>query len=101
MQTIAEIEALLISLIKLIATHPEDVETFVDEHADEKGDLATIHIKVHNDDIGLCIGEQGVNAEAVRKVIGLISTRQLGRRVYIKIDTPRIPKNHFDFASQE
>lgn len=97
MDTVVAVEQYLVSMLKLIVNNPDRVETFCDVGKDERGELHTIHVKVHNDDIGLCIGEGGSTAEALRRVIGLIATRQLKQRVFIKIDTPRIPRNHFNF----
>lgn len=93
-----EIEQLLLSIIRAIVAYPDDVETYTDVGTDERGELTTIHVKVNSADVGLCIGESGKTAESIRKIISLAGHRALEKRIYTKIDAPRVPKNHFTFA---
>ena len=90
-----DIQALLVSIIRAIVAYPDDVETHIDVGSDERGELTTIHVKVNNADVGLCIGESGKTAESIRKIVSLAGHRALEKRIYTKIDAPRIPKNHF------
>ena len=88
---------LLIQVIKGFVTNPDSVETFVSEDKDEKGEITMINVKVHKDDVGTCIGEGGKTAEAIRKVVGIVGFKQSGKRIYVKIDAPKVPKTHFSY----
>lgn len=92
------VETLLTMIVKGIVNHPDDVELFVSDDKDDKGDLTMINVRVHKSDIGVCIGEGGKTAEAIRKVVGLVGYKRTGCRVYVKIDAPKIPKTHFNYA---
>ena len=96
-----KVEQLLLSIITAIVQYPDDVQTYVDVGSDEKGELTTIHVKLNKADVGLCIGEGGKTAESIRKIIGLAGHRQSEKRVYTKIDAPKVPKNHFEYAENE
>lgn len=93
-----KVETLLISIIRAIVAYPDDVETYTDVGTDERGELTTIHVKVNAADVGLCIGEGGKTAESIRRIISLAGHRALDKRIYTKIDAPRVPKNHFAFG---
>ena len=88
---------LLVQVVKGFVNFPESVETFVSEDTDDKGTLIMINVKVHKDDVGTCIGEGGKTAEAIRKVIGIVGFKQSGKRIYVKIDAPKVPKTHFSY----
>lgn len=88
---------LLVQVIKGFVNNPDAVETHVSEDTDEKGALTMINVKVHKDDVGTCIGEGGKTAEAIRKVVGIVGFKQSGKRIYVKIDAPKIPKTHFSY----
>lgn len=90
-------KTLVVGIIKGFVANPDAVETFLSELEDEKGKIKQINVKVDKADVGLCIGEKGQNAEALRRIIGLIGFRQTGERVYIRIDSPKIPKRHFSY----
>lgn len=92
-----EIEGLLTTIIRAIVAYPDDVETYTSVGTDERGELTTIHVKVNSADVGLCIGEGGKTAEAIRKIMSLAGHRLAEKRIYTKIDAPRVPKNHFNF----
>lgn len=91
------VEELLQQIVKGLVNFPDEVQTFVSDDTDEKGELVMINVKVNKGDVGTCIGEGGKTAEAIRKVIGLVGFKQLGKRVYVKVDAPKIPRNHFQF----
>lgn len=88
---------LLLEIIRAIVAYPDEVELYSEISTDEKGELTTIHVKVHNTDIGLCIGKGGETAEAVRKVINLAGHRLEDKRYYTKIDAPKLGRNHFTY----
>ena len=89
-----EIKNLLVEVVKAMVTNPDEVEVYVVEEKDERGDFTTMNVKVHSEDIGLCIGEGGKTAEAFRRVFGLIGHKQ-SKRLYVRIDAPKIPRSHF------
>ncbi|MDF1498539.1 MAG: KH domain-containing protein [Patescibacteria group bacterium] len=92
-------ESLLKEIILGIVSEPESVETYLSTEKDEKGEIFIINVKVAKHDIGACIGKRGETAEAIRKIIGLIGFQQTGKRYYVKIDAPKIHKNHFEFET--
>lgn len=92
-------EEMVLAIIKSIVTVPEEVELFVSDVSDEKGGIKQINVKVAKIDVGLCIGEKGQNAEAIRRIVGLIGFQHTGERVYVRIDSPKIPKKHFDYET--
>ena len=89
------VKSLVLDMVKGIVSYPDDVELHLTEDSDDKGEIIIINIKVAKEDIGLCIGEGGTTAEAIRKIVGLIGFRQTEKRVYAKIDAPKLPKNHY------
>lgn len=97
METVKDI---LSAVIKGFVQFPEDVELFESVDSDDKGELSIINVKVNRADIGICIGSQGNTAEALRKVAGLVGFKQTGKRIYVKIDAPKIPKDHFEFKDR-
>lgn len=84
-----KVEQLLISILKGIVLNPEDVSIQTSHSKDEYGELVRMDIKVHQADVGLCIGEAGKNAEALRRIISMYAFRQLEQRVYIHVEAPR------------
>ena len=95
------VQDLLLNILTGIVEKPEEVELFLSEETDDKGELTVINIKLAREDVGACIGQKGKNAEAIRRVIGLVGFKQTGNRVYVKIYAPRIPRNHFDYEGAE
>jgi len=91
-------QELVLDIIKGIVSIPDEVEIFISDIADDKGAIKQINVKVAKADVGLCIGEKGQNAEALRRIIGLIGFQQTGERVYVRIDSPKIPKKHFEYS---
>lgn len=97
METVKDI---LSAVIKGFVSKPNDVELYESMDSDEKGELTIINVKVNRADIGICIGTQGNTAEALRKVAGLVGFKQTGKRIYVKIDAPKIPKDHFEYSEK-
>ncbi len=92
------VKVLLLDIVKGLVDKPDRVELFMSEETDGTGEIVIINVKVATEDVGICIGQKGTTAEAIRKVIGLVGFKQTGKRVYVKIDAPRIPRNHFEYA---
>ena len=91
-----KIEQLVMTVIKSFVHSPEDVELHSSQETDDKGELTMINVKVNRDDVGLCIGEKGATAEAVRRIVGLAGFKETGKRVFVRIDAPKLAKNHFE-----
>lgn len=98
METVKDI---LSGVLKSFVKHPEDVELHETTDTDEKGELVIINVKVNRADIGICIGTEGNTAEALRKIAGLIGFKHTGKRIYVKIDAPKIPKDHYEFSDKQ
>jgi predicted RNA-binding protein YlqC (UPF0109 family) len=88
-------EKLLGDILRSFVSVPEEVETFASTQTDDKGELTVINVRVNKADVGICIGERGYTAEAMRRLIGIVGFKQSGERVYVKIDAPKIPPNHY------
>lgn len=86
---------ILLSVLTGFVDYPTDVAIKIAEDKDEKGSLTIINVKVRPEDIGVCIGDRGATAEALRRIVGLIGYKQSGDRVQLKIDAPKLPKNYF------
>ena len=91
------VKSILSDVIKSFVKYPDDVELFDSVDSDEKGELVIVNVKVNRADIGICIGTEGNTAESLRKIAGLIGFKHTGKRVYVKIDAPKIPKDHFEY----
>lgn len=85
------------AMLKSIVSHPDAVEMHVSQESDDHGELEVINVKVHKEDVGACIGKKGGTAEAIRKIVGLAGFNQVNKRVYVRIDAPKLPKAHFSF----
>ena len=96
-----QVETLLLDILKGIVDKPDEIELHFNEEQDDRGEVTVVNVKLAREDVGACIGQKGKNAEAIRKVVGLVGFKQTGKRVYVKIDAPRIPKNHFDYTGTE
>ncbi len=92
-----KIEELVLTVIKSFVQYPEDVELFSSQDKDDNGELTMVNVKVNKADVGICIGVGGATAEAVRKIVGLAGFKETGKRVFIRVDAPKIGKNHFDY----
>jgi predicted RNA-binding protein YlqC (UPF0109 family) len=86
------------TILKSIVSYPDAVEMHVSLESDDHGELEVINVKVHNEDVGACIGKKGGTAEAIRKIVGLAGFKLLDKRVYVRIDAPKLPKAHFQFS---
>lgn len=91
------VKSTLEMVLKSMVSNPEAVALHVSSESDDHGDVEVINVKVDPSDVGLCIGVGGTTAEALRKIIGNIGFKQLNKRVYVRIDAPKIPKSHFDY----
>lgn len=91
------VQNLVSSIIKGLVEYPEDVELHESLDSDDKGELSVINVKVNRKDVGVCIGNQGNTAEALRRIISLVGFKQTGKRIYLKIDAPKIPKDYFEY----
>lgn len=92
-----KVKNIISTVLKGFVEYPEDVDLHESIDSDENGELTIINIKVNRKDVGVCIGSQGNTAEALRKVAGLVGFRQTGKRIYLKIDAPKIPKDYFQY----
>lgn len=96
-EKLEELKTLIVTMVKLITKNPEDVAIHADDKAcDDKGDYTIINIKVSGEDVPICIGTGGTTADAIRRLACLFA-RNIGytRRLYVRIDAPVMPKNHF------
>jgi predicted RNA-binding protein YlqC (UPF0109 family) len=86
-------------LVKSITKNPTEVSLHVEEqHSEDKGEFVLISIKVSSEDIPVCIGQGGSTAEAIRRLTCLVARRlEYDKRLFVRIDAPVMPKNHFDF----
>lgn len=91
------VKRLLLDIVKGVVDKPDEVDLHVSEETDDMGEIVIINVKMAREDVGICIGQKGSTADAIRKVVGLVGFKQTGKRIYVKIDAPRIPKNHFQF----
>ena len=92
-----QVESLIKEIISGIVSDPTSVEIFVTEDKDDKGEITVFNVKVAKHDIGICIGRKGETAEALRRIVGVFGYQQTSKRVYVKIDAPKLHKNHFDY----
>lgn len=89
----------ILGLIQSITKKPEEVILHVEDKTDEeKGDFVLINIKVATEDIPVCIGTGGSTAESIRRLTCLMARRmEYDKRLFVRIDAPAMPKNHYDF----
>lgn len=83
------VEDLLVSILNGLVKNPDKIELNTTKTSDDKGELSIITVKVASEDIGICIGEKGATAEAIRRIIGLVGYRKIGERVFVRIDAPK------------
>lgn len=86
------VEKILKDILTAIVINPEAIETRLTKETDEIGELDVIYVKVHKNDVGLCIGKGGNTAEALRTIVQLAGFKSLGQRVHMHIDAPRSHK---------
>lgn len=70
-------------VVKMLVDHPEMVK--VDRKIDEMGVLITLD--VHQEDMGMVIGREGMTAKALRTLLRVIGARN-NARVNLKINEP-------------
>ena len=89
----------VLMLVRSITKYPEQVSLHVENKTDnEKGNFVLISIKVASEDIPVCIGQGGSTAESIRRLTCLIARKlEYENRLFVRIDAPVMPKNHFDF----
>lgn len=92
METVNQI---LLDIVKGITDYPDAVELKSTEQVDELGESVVINVRVAKEDVGMCIGQKGSTAEAIRRVVGLVAYKQTGKRVFVKIDAPKMPKSYY------
>lgn len=94
------VEQVLRDILIGIVTKPEEIDLHFSEDVDQRGDVTVVNVKLAREDVGAAIGQGGKNAEAIRKVVGLIGYKRTGKRIYVKIDAPRLPKNHYQYEDK-
>lgn len=91
-----EVHELILMLVKSLVSHPELVTLSSRAEVSDKGEAEEINVKVHDDDIGVCIGVKGANAEAIRKLFSQIGFKKTGKHVFVRIDAPRLSNKNFN-----
>jgi len=79
-----------------IVSEPDEMQIEITEEKDDHGEVKVIHVKPSDDDIGKCLGKNGVNASALRRIFGIIGYQLTGTRHYFKVNAPELPDNHFE-----
>lgn len=89
----------ILEMVRFITRKPEQVSIHADENAsDDKGNFVLINIKVATEDIPVCIGTGGSTAESIRRLTCLIAKKiEYNDRLFVRIDAPVMPKNHYEF----
>ncbi len=75
-------ETFVLELIKPLVQKPEEVKV---KTLSDDGDVLSIQVLVHEDDLGRVIGRKGRVANAIRTVVYACSARN-GKKVEITID---------------
>jgi predicted RNA-binding protein YlqC (UPF0109 family) len=98
-----EIKEIILTMVKSITKYPDDVVLNIQEIQDaERGEVVQINIKVNTEDIPSCIGSGGSTAEAIRRVAILTGKRiRFPKSLFIRVDAPELPKNHFNFNERQ
>jgi predicted RNA-binding protein YlqC (UPF0109 family) len=94
-----QLEEFILQIMTGIVSKPDEIKlNFVDQEDEEKGEMTVINIKVAIEDIPLCIGTGGSTADSVRR-LAVLASRKIGyeRTIFLRIDAPKMPKNHFSF----
>jgi predicted RNA-binding protein YlqC (UPF0109 family) len=89
------IQKLLLVILHSMVKDTDAVELHVSDQSDSSGEFKLINVKVATRDLGVCIGKEGMTAEAIRRIIGVSGMEKLHTRIVVKIDAPRLAKNHF------
>lgn len=97
-----EIKNIIVAMVGSIVKYPDDILLNIQEVENEKGECVQINIKVNTEDIPTCIGAGGSTAEAIRRIAILTGKRlKFPKSLYIRVDAPELPKNHFSFSANE
>jgi len=83
---IEAVREVLLELAKKMVNNPDKVTVKIREEEDERGHVTVLGVSADDKDFGILIGTLGANAQALRKVIGVVAHRQVNRRVYVQID---------------
>lgn len=84
------INNLVMTIVQSIVNVPEEVELSHEDIEDDEGSYKLINVRVNQKDVGLCIGSKGVTAEAIRRIVGIAGFKELGVRVHVNIDAPKL-----------
>lgn len=98
-EELKKIEDFLIEIVSNIVSQPDKIQIhFSDIEDEEKGEMTITNIKVATEDIPVCIGAGGTVADSIRRLCVLLC-RKIGykRNLFVRIDAPKMPKNHFEF----
>ena len=76
-------ETLIKDLVKPLVVHPDDLLV---KKFSEEGNMLTIQIIVHKDDLGRVIGKNGRIANAIRTICYASASRE-GKKITINIDS--------------
>jgi len=79
-----------------VVSRPDELIIEVQEKSDDDGEVRIIHVQPADEDIGKCLGRDGRNATALRRVIGIITYNVTGIRHYFKINVPELPEDEMD-----
>jgi len=101
-EKLGKLENLLKTMVEAIAKKPEKVEIHTSEKEDEqRGSTTVINIKVAPEDIPLCIGAGGSTADAMRRIVMLAGKKlEYENALFIRVDAPRMPNNHYNFEKK-
>lgn len=97
MENLKFVEDAAVQIIRLMVEFPDEVELSCTAEKDEEGELYVFSVKVNPKDEGTCIGQKGITADALRRIIVIIGYRQLRRRIYFKIKAKKPAQNPFQF----
>lgn len=88
-KTMEYVTNLLVDVLRGIVNHPDSIKVSSADMVDEKrGEYTLITVRVHNEDVGLCVGKFGMMAECLRYLFRVIGTLKAQKKVYLIIDAP-------------
>ena len=92
-----QVKELLVTILGSIVSHPEDIQISESIETDDKGEAVVLSVVANREDVGTCIGVKGATAQSIRKIIGISATKNLRKRVFVRIDAPENSgKSRFD-----
>lgn len=80
-----ELEKDLRALFTLLVTKPEALKFRFIEAEDTRGKYIRVYVRSDLNDTRVLLGEKGINAEAIRRIITIIGVRHTNERVYGQI----------------